>query len=136
MNGLHALRTVLVADAALIALVPSAKIGAAPLPQGTQAPYIALQTVSGVDLNTPSIGSQQFVTDRVQATIVADDYDEKDAILAALRNAASGALYPTVSGITGVTIHTEGRGADGFDEDTGLFIAIQDLRVKYMEPRT
>lgn len=136
MNGLHAVRTVLVADAAVIALVPATSIGAVPLPQGTPAPYIALQGVSGVDLNINSPGSQRFVTDRVQATIAASSYDDAQDILAAVRGAAADNLYPTVAGISGVTIHTDSKGPDGYDPETHLHIAIQDFRIKYLETRT
>lgn len=132
MNGIKALRQVLIADAALTALVPAARIVAGILPQGTALPAISLTSVSGNDRNIPSPGATRFVTQRIQASILAADYPATRTIIAAVRDAAAD-RRPTVAGLTAVTIHTEGMGPDMMDEAASIYQASQDFAVRYNE---
>lgn len=133
MNGVHAIRSVLVADAALTNLVPASKIAAGVLPQGTAAPFITLQSISSFDRNIPAPGAKRFVTERVQVSVVAKTYDQQQIIMAAVKKAAADKINPTVPGISNATIHTDSKGPDGINDDASLYIGSQDFRVKYSE---
>ena len=71
MNGVIAVRSLLVADARVTALAPVARIVAGMLPQGTDLPAISLMSVSSVDRNVPAPGAKRRVTERVQVTVLA-----------------------------------------------------------------
>lgn len=135
MNGVVALRTVLIADAALTALVPATRIAAGVMPQGTALPAISLTSVSAVDRNLPSPGAYRHVSERVQATVLAADYPSQKTILAAVRKAAADKINPTVSGISRVTIHTENGGPDFMDEAASIYMGSIDFRVTFSEAR-
>lgn len=133
MNGVAAVRSVLVADAALTALVPSARIGSGVLPQGTALPAISVTSVSANDLNIPSPGDTRFVTERVQVTVLASSYPQQKQVQAAVKKAAADQFYPTVSGITGVTIRTDSQGPDFMSEEASIYMGSSDFFVRYSE---
>lgn len=135
MDGVVATRSVLVADAAMTGLVPGVRIIAGPLPLNITLPAISLESISKVDLNIPAPGSTRFVRERVQVTVHAKNYPEQKAILRAVRHAAADKLFPTVAGISGITIHTESAGPDFMSEDASIWMGSQDLMVKYTEER-
>ncbi len=134
MNGVIAVRSLLVADTGLTSLVPVARIAAGMLPQGTDLPAISLMSVSGVDRNIPAPGPKRRVTERVQVTVLARAYPEVKAILAAVRNAAADQM-PAIDGLTDVTVHTDSAGPDFLDEETGIHMQTQDFRVSFNEAR-
>lgn len=134
MSGVIAVRQVLVANAALTTLVPAGRIGAGVLPQGTPLPGISLESVSANDRNLPNPGVTRFVVERVQVTILANDYDSVQAILQAVRKAAAD-TFPTVAGLMRVTIHTESTGPDFMNEQASIFMRSQDFRVTYSQAR-
>lgn len=134
MDGVAAVRTALVADGALIALVPAARIQAGALPQGVTLPAIALESISKVDRNILDAVTTRHVTERVQVTVLAKNYPSQKAVLRAIRHAA-GDKFPTVSGLSNVTIHTEGAGPDLLNEEASIHIGTQDFRVGYTETR-
>jgi Protein of unknown function (DUF3168) len=134
MNGVIAVRSLLVADVGLTALVPEARIVAGHLPQGTVLPAIALMSVSSVDRNIPAPGAMRRVTERVQVTVLARTYPETKTILAAVRAAAADQM-PTIDGLTDVTVHTDSAGPDFLDEETGIHMQTQDFRVSFNEAR-
>ena len=134
MNGVIAVRSVLVADTGVTALVPIARIAAGMLPQGTDLPAISLMSVSSVDRNVPAPGAKRRVTERVQVTVLARTYPEVKAILAAVRNAAADQM-PAIDGLTDVTVHTDSAGPDFLDEETGIHMQTQDFRVSFNEAR-
>ncbi len=133
MDGVAAVRSVLVADAAMTDLTP--RIFAGPAPLGTALPFVMLSSISVVDMNIPSPGADRFVTERVQVTVVGRNYPEQKALIRAVRHAAADKLYPAVPGISGVTIHTDTGGPDFYDEDYAGWRSSQDLKVKYTEQR-
>lgn len=135
MTGVVAVRTVLIANAALTALVPPARIGAGVLPQDTALPAISLTSVSKVDRNIPAPGNYRHVSERVQVTVLARNYPEQLAVMAAVRGAAADQVNPVVSGLTAVTIHTEGAGPDIFSAEASIYQGEQDFRVTYTEAR-
>lgn len=135
MDGTIAVRSVLVADAAMIALVPSAKTFLGPAPLGTTLPFIMIESISKVDRNIAAPGSSRFVTQRVQVTVVGSNYQQQTTILRAVRHAAADKLNPTVTGIANVVIHTDSAGPDFFDDAYAGWRGSQDFRVKFQETR-
>ena len=134
MNGVISVRTLLVTDTGTTALVPPARIAAGMLPQGTDLPAISLMSVSSVDRNIPAPGPKRRVTERVQVTVLAASYRQVKAILAAVRKAAADQM-PTIDGLFDVTVHTDTAGPDFLDEETGIHMQSQDLRVSFNEAR-
>ena len=134
MNGVIAVRSLLVADLALTALVPKARIAAGSLPQGTDLPAISLMSVSSIDRNIPAPGTMRRVTERVQVTVLARTYPETKSIIAAVRAAAADQM-PAIDGLTDVTVHTDSAGPDFLDEETGIHMQSQDFRVAFNEAR-
>jgi hypothetical protein len=134
MNGVIVVRSLLVADTGLTALVTEARIAAGSLPQGTELPAISLISVSSVDRNIPAPGPKRRVTERVQVTVLARTYPETKSILAAIRRAAADQM-PAIDGLTDVTVHTDSAGPDFLDEETGIHMQSQDFRVAFNEAR-
>ena len=135
MDGVAAVRAVLTVDAGLTTLVPAANIISGPASLGTLLPFVMLESVSKNDRNIPAPGGQRHVTERVQVTVVARDYPQQKAVLRAVRRAAADQLYPVVTGISGVTIHTDSAGPDFFDDVYSGWRGSQDFRVGYTEER-
>ena len=121
-------------DTGVTALVPPGRIAAGMLPQGTDLPAISLMSVSSVDRNIPAPGPKRRVTERVQVTVLAATYRQVKAILAAVRKAAADQM-PTIDGLFDVTVHTDSAGPDFLDEETGIHMQTQDLRVSFNEAR-
>jgi hypothetical protein len=134
MNGVIAVRSLLVAGTGLTALVPESRIAAGMLPQGTVLPAISLMSVSSVDRNISAPGPKRWVTERVQVTVLARTYPETKAILAAIRTAAADQM-PQIDGLSDVTVHTDSAGPDFLDEETGIHMQTQDFRVSFNEAR-
>jgi hypothetical protein len=132
MNGVIVVRSLLAADTGLTPIVPEVRITAGSLPQGTALPAISLMSVSSVDRNIPAPGAKRRVTERVQVTVLARTYPETKTILAAVRKAAADQM-PQIDGLTDVTVHTDSAGPDFLDEETGLHMQTQDLRVSFNE---
>ncbi|MGE8143447.1 tail completion protein gp17 [Novosphingobium sp. NPDC080210] len=134
MNGVIAVRSLLVGDLRVTGLVPEARIAAGTLPQGTSLPAIALMRISSVDRNVPSPGPKRRVTERVQVTVLARAYAEAKAIIAAIRAAAADQM-PVIDGLSEVTVHTDSAGPDFLDDETGIHMQTQDFRVSFNEAR-
>ena len=133
-DGVQALRTALVADGTLTALVPVTRIAAGPLPRDTALPAIALESISKVDRNILNPGTHRFVRERVQARVLASTYPSLKQVMTALRGAAAD-TFPTVSGLINVTIHTDGAGPDFMNEDSSIHMGEQDFITTYSETR-
>ena len=134
MNGVIAVRSLLVADTGVTSLVPVARIAAGMLAQGTDLPAISLMSVSSVDRNVPAPGAKRRVTERVQVTVLARTYPEVKAIIAVVRQAVADQM-PTIDGLFDVTVHTDSAGPDFLDEETGIHMQTQDFRVSFNEAR-
>lgn len=132
MSGIKIVRALTVADVALIAVVPATKIGAGVIAQGTAPPIIALTEVVSTDRNIPKPGTKRRVSERIQATIIAQTYAQQKQILALLRKACADKIG-TIAGITAVTVHTAGRGPDFNDPEAGFYMQTQDFLVGYEE---
>jgi hypothetical protein len=134
MNGVIAVRSLLVNDTGVTALVPVARIVSGMLPQGTELPAISLMSVSSADRNIPAPGLKRRVTERVQVTVLARTYPEAKTLISAVRAAAADQM-PAIDGLTDVTVHTDSAGPDFLDEETGIHMQTQDLRVSFNEAR-
>ena len=134
MNGVIVVRSLLMGEARVTALVPEARIAAGMLPQGTNLPAISLMSVSSADRNILSPSLKRRVTERVQVTVLAATYRQVKAILAAVRKAAADQM-PTIDGLFDVTVHTDSAGPDFLDEETGIHMQTQDFRVSFNEAR-
>lgn len=134
MNGVIAVRSLLVTDTRVTPLVPEARITAGTLPQGSVLPAISLKSISSVDRNIPAPGAKRRVTERVQVTVLARTYPEAKALIAAVR-ATTADHMPIIDGLTDVTVHTDSAGPDFIDEETGIHMQSQDLRVSFNEAR-
>jgi hypothetical protein len=134
-GGVEIVRAALVANAALIALVPAARIiGDDALPQDITYPAITLARISGIDRNILNPGTYRHVTERVQVTIFAATRPSRKQVLAAVRKAAADKLNISVSGLINITIHTDSTGPDFIGEGE-VRITTQDFKVTYSEVR-
>ena len=134
MNGVIAVRSLLVADTGVTVLVPAVRIVAGMLPQGTSLPAISLMSLSSTDRNIAAPGPKRRVTERVQVTVLAANYPAAKAIIRAVRAAAADQM-PAIDGLTDVTVHTDSAGPDFLDEETGIQMQTQDFRVSFNEAR-
>ncbi|EQA99122.1 tail completion protein gp17 [Sphingobium baderi] len=134
MNGVIVVRSLLVADTGVTALVPAERIVAGMLPQGTSLPAISLMSVSSTDRNIAAPGPNRRVSERVQVTVLAASYPAAKAIIRAVRAAAADQM-PAIDGLTDVTVHTDSAGPDFLDEETGIHMQTQDFRVSFNEAR-
>jgi len=135
MDGVAAVRSVMIAEVPLVSLVPADSIHAGDLPLNASLPAISLASISKVDRNVPSPGATRHVRERVQATVHARNYPEQKAIERAVRRAAADRINPDVPGITNVTIHTEGAGPDFRAADASVWMSTQDFITTYTETR-
>lgn len=134
MDGVAALRAVLVANEDIVAMVPSSRIQSGVMGPGTPLPAIAITSVSKVDRNIPWPGADRHVVERVQVTVLAADYPSQKAVLRAVRAAAAD-TSPIVPGIDTITIHTDGAGPDFLSDDAAIYFGTQDFRVDFNEAR-
>lgn len=132
MNGVVAVRALLVAHTPLTSLVPVAQIVAGVVRQGSALPALSLMSVSSIDRNIIKPGAVRRVTERVQITVLAATYPAAKAILKAVRQAAAD-RSPATTGITQVIVHTDSAGPDFLDEQAGIHMQTQDFRVSFNE---
>ena len=133
MNGVAALRVVSLSNAALLAIVPAANIRAGILPQGTVLPAIGLTTISSIERSIPNAPRVRRVLERIQATILAKDYDQLRAVRRALKTAAAD-KRPIVDGIDQVVVLLDGAGPEFMDDGASFYLTTQDFRVSFNEP--
>lgn len=131
-DGVAIIRSLAVADLTLTALVPAERIAAGVLPQGTELPYVSLQSLSSVDRNILRVSTRRRVTERVQATVVAATYPEVKAALKALKTACAD-KFPAQDDVSEVVVLSEGAGPDFMDESASLYIGSRDFSVSYNE---
>ncbi len=134
MNGVIAVRSLLVADAGVTALVPAVQIVAGVIPQGVALPAISLMSVSSTDRNILLPGTSRRVAERVQVTVLVASYPAAKSIIRAVRAAAADRM-PIIAGLTDVTVHTDSAGPDFLDAETGIHMQTQDFRVAFNEAR-
>lgn len=132
MSAVKIIRALLVADAALIALVPASRITAGIPAQGMALPLIALTEVSRVDRNLVKGATTSRSTSRVQVTVMAATYPAQKTLLDAIRHAARDKVG-VLSGLANVAVQLDGTGPDLGDPETGICQQSQDFRVSFTE---
>lgn len=135
MEGEGIIWSVLSNFAALTALVPVARIVTDDvLPSGTL-PAIQIETVSGVDRNIMNPGATIHVRQRIRIRIHAQNGASRAAVRSQVRAALFAGRFPTISGLSNVTVHTDGEGPNGLALESNVRIGIQDAIVTYSEAR-
>ena len=133
MSGVNIIYALLKANAALIAVVPQARMKSGTLPEGIALPAIAIQRVSGVDRNIYSPAATVFVTERVQVTVLARSYTEQSDTIKLIRKACRD-QRGTIAGFGGVAVLTDTLGPDDiYGESAGIYLQTQDFKVTYSE---
>lgn len=135
MSGVAALRSRLAGNAALIAVVPAARIFSGVIPLKTTLPAIGLTQISGVEEPTVAMRQlgKQLRTDRVQVTIEAASYPSQKQILELVR-AACGHFTGAVNGVDLLSIRPAGQGPDFYDADTQIYTQSCDFMVAWRTP--
>jgi len=130
MSGaVQAIKHILVNNAGLIAVVPSTRISAGPLPQSTSLPIVSLDLVSRTELQMVDGGSGLYRS-RVQITVAAADYPTKVQVLELVR-AALPRSRGTHNGIAVDSVIPDGLGPDMADEESGIFLGSVDYLVTH-----
>lgn len=135
MDGVAAVRSVLVADGAMTALVPAARIFAGPAPVGTALPFLMMESISKTDRNIPAPAATRHVRERVQVSAVGLNYPQQKQLLRAVRHAAADKINVSVTDLSAVTIHTDSAGPDFYDADYAGWRGSQDFQIRYTETR-
>jgi hypothetical protein len=132
MSAIKIVRSLLVADAGLVALVPNNRVVAGIPSQGATLPLIALTEISRVDRNLITGSAASRSTSRVQVTVMARTYREQKELLDAVRRAARSKVGE-IAGVADVAVHLDGTGPDFMDSETAIYQQGQDFRVSYNE---
>lgn len=140
MSGVAIIRTLLVANAPLLAVIPSARIMAGDIPLATVLPAIGIMQISGVPrLTLAMTEANRMQTDRVQVSVLfkgpagspsGTGYPGVKAALALVR-AALPNQNGTVAGFSLDSILPDTIGPDLQDEASQLFSQSQDWIVKW-----
>lgn len=113
-------RALLVADVALGAVVPPARIVAGLLPQGVALPALAIEEISSVPQPTIDAQAYALMRTRVQVTVSAANYPQQKAV-ATLARAACEYHRGVIAGQTVASIVLESTGPDLRDGDAQIF---------------
>lgn len=122
----YALKT----NAALIAVVPAARIFSGVIPQNITLPAIAVNHISSVKHRTVGSGVDAFTTTRVQVTVHADTYPNLRAVMPLVR-AALPKRPGTVNDCAIDSILIDGEGPDFRNDAAGIFMRSQDVLVRW-----
>jgi len=137
MSGTVTVYQLLAADAGIRALLPVSGVSPPQLAAGTLAqnvalPWIAINRISSSDRETVSPGSDRLVTERVQVTFAARNYDAIEALDRAIKLACAD-KRPVVAGISDVKVHTAPGGADALSASGQFTLRTRDFLVRYLE---
>lgn len=132
MADVRAVRHLLVSNAALIAVVPAAKIMAGLIPQGTVLPAIAVSHVSTTRMRMIASPGVELLTSRVQITAMATSYPQQKSILALVK-AALPRTRGTINGVSVGSLLFELAGPDFRDDDIGAFMGSLDYLITHSE---
>jgi len=119
----------LTADAALLALIPAARMFQGFIPQNATLPALAYTNISDNDRQTIA-GDEPTVieTGRVQVTVAAKDYPAKERLIGAVRQACSG-KRGTIAGMHVNNVRSDGIGPDLDNEEAGIYGRTIDFMV-------
>lgn len=130
MAGTDIIGALVVADAAILALVPLAAIKLGRLPEPSPPRAILIRSVSEVERHTLTQGAHSRVTERVSVAIRAEHYDMVRDVLRLVRTACNYKIS-TIAGHGGVSVRTAGTGPELTGPD-GSFERTLDFRVTYL----
>jgi hypothetical protein len=119
MSGVLIVHALYAASSPLIARVANANIWDEEVPQGKALPAISLLTISGVDRKRLAAGSSRRMMERIQATGLFNDAEERLEIMPLMMKPCSEVQVATITGLTGltgITVRMAGRGPDFTDE--------------------
>jgi hypothetical protein len=119
MSGILIVHALLAASEALTDEVPAARIWDEEAPQDSDLPAISLMTISGNDRKRLAPTASRRLTERVQATLLANDAEERLAILPLLMRAGAERYVAAIDGVdgcTGITVQLGGKGLEFTDE--------------------
>lgn len=131
-SAVKAVRALLVANPALVAVVPPDSIGTGRFKEGTQLPAVIVSHVSTNRSKVTNPDGTRFCTSRIQATIFARTYPGQDAVQKLVRQT----LKPTRGLINGVSldsIQPEGDGPDIRDDLADIYMGMSDFIVTFTE---
>lgn len=132
MNAPNAFRVVMAllkADAALVALVPVARMHQGLIPQSSSLPALALRNISDNDRHTISGREATVVeTGRIEVTVAAKDYATKERLIAAVRKACEN-KRGLINGIAVNNVRNAGLGPDLDNDEASIFGRSIDLMV-------
>lgn len=132
MSGTTIIGELLLADAALLAKVPAARIKAGQLPDAIALPALLVRKISGVErVHLQRVGSVRM-TERIEVTVRAGSYRDQEEIVRLVRNACAGVIG-TRSGFDGVYVENAGTGPDLIGPGN-TFEQSQDFKVGFNEP--
>lgn len=133
MSAVKVIRALLVADSAVVALLPAVRIIAGSLPQGTALPAVSINEVSTMEIGRIDAQAETTLTEgRVQVTVIAASYPAQKALLDAVRKACN---YErgSIAGVPVVSVRRSGNGPDFNDPESGFYMQSVDFRVTYHE---
>lgn len=131
MSGEKVIYNLLSTNAALIAVVPVARIYPSLIPLGTALPAIAYSHVSTVE--ETSIGLTTLkVRSRIQITVAASSYSSVKTVMKLVKDACKN-KQGTFAGVKTDSVLLENGGADFRDDEASLFYQTIDFKVTYSE---
>lgn len=145
MSGAAIARELLMLSTALFSAVPSARVFAGIVPQGTAPPCVGITEVVSTDhsnvrgFRAAAFGDADWwtarpitkVTERVQVTVIASSYVECKSVMKQARRALRD-FHGDIGAFKSVTCRLDGQGPD-FQNDAGFCAQTQDLRITYDE---
>ena len=132
MNGVNVIGDLLRASADITAVVPVERIRAGALPQQTALPAIVVESISLNDRNILQPGDTRMVRERVQVTVLAPNYRQKNDILRLVRKVCAD-RRANLSSQSDVVVLTDGAGPDFMADDASFWMQNQDFSVSYNE---
>lgn len=132
MSGTLIVRTLLVADAPLLAVPVSATWirAGVDLPLKTESPAILVLGVGSVPFNRIKAGATQIHSERVQVYVLSRDYEQIKTILRLVRAAVLD-THGTVAGFNVIDITLDVESPELRDEPTGLMAQSRDFIVRW-----
>ncbi len=130
MSGVAVIRYMLANNAPLIAVVTADKIKAGVVPINTALPAISIRQISGVEHELIKRGANQFVTERIQVSVLASTYPTQKSILNLIRSAVV-STRGTVNTFSVDSITHEGDGPDLYNDDPVIYEQSIDFMVMF-----
>lgn len=132
MSGVSVIRYTLANNAPLIAVVPATRIMAGVLPLSTTLPAISVRQISGNTLKHIKQTASEFVTERIQVSVLATTYTQQKSILALIKTALP-SVRAIVNNVVVDSISQEFTGPDLYNDDPVIYEQSIDYFVKYID---